>query len=394
MAFGGIGTLAWIQGRQGITTPDPGRLDSYRKNPISMPSPWQQQSGNLTQLAWSDIFGAQLPVITREQAMTIPGVARGRGILLSLIADKPLIQYRASDRIPNQPTWLYRCPGWQGPWQRMARTLDDHIFEGISLWRTTRGAASSGLRPILEAWHVPFDDWMIDDATGLILLLDDDAQWQPVDEDEVLLLPAASEGLLAYASRTLMGAVELERSWIKRAASAIPMIDLHETVQSGIDPVEAQEVVDAWAAARASDNGSIAYTPYSIEARALGQYSPDMFIEARNHTKLDIAAFLQLPGALLDASTATASLTYVTTETQMSSLDSMTIPYWARPLEDRLSQDDVCPVGNIVRFSWGEAYTEPAGPIHTTPTGDEVVTDVAVADVNGLDSPASQEGTA
>jgi hypothetical protein len=315
--------------------------------------------------------------MTREQAMTIPGVVRGRGIILSLIADKPLKSYRADAPLDPQPTWLYRCPGWQGPYQRMARTLDDHIFNGVSLWGCTRGAGTGGLRPILEAWHIPWDDWMVDDPSGVILLLDDDGHWIPADAEAVILIPASHEGLLATATRTLVGAVELERTWAKRAASAIPMIELHETIQSGIDATEAQEVVDAWALARASENGGIAYTPYSIEARALGQYSPDMFIEARNSARLDIAAFLQIPGSLLDASTATASLTYVTQEGQSSSLDTLTVPYWARPIEDRLGQDDVVPVGQSVRFAWGEAYTEPSGPIITAPLGHPAIQDAA-----------------
>ena len=370
---GALSTLSWLQTRA-VPGPDPERLSSYRKNPLRMPSPWQSENGTLERLAWSDIFGAALPMITRDQAMTIPGVARGRGILLSLIADKPLIGYDKSSRLDPQHRWLYRAPGWQGPWQRMARTLDDHIFNGVSVWEVRRGAAAAGLKPILEAWHIPFDDWEVDEA-GRVCLLDEDGHFVPADEDEVLVLPGASEGLLAYASRTLLGAVELERSWAKRASSAIPMIDLHETVQSGMDPDEAQEVVDAWAAARASDNGGIAYTPYSIEARALGQYSPDMFIEARNSARLDIAAFLQIPGSLLDASTATASLTYVTQEGQASSLDTLTVPYWARPLEDRLSQDDVVPIGQSVRFDWTSAYTEPPGPIVTSPSGHPVLVD-------------------
>jgi hypothetical protein len=376
MAFGGLNTLGWIQGRT-PATPDPGRLDSYRKNALSLPSPWQ--TGALSQIAWADVFGTSIPAMTRDQAMSIPGVARGRGIILSLIADKPLVDYRGSERLDPQPSWLYRSPGWQGPFQRMARTLDDHIFNGVSLWGCKRGAGTGGLRPILEAWHIPWDDWMVDEDSGTICLLDADGHWVPADEDEVLLLPGASEGLLSIATRTLVGAVELERTWAKRAASAIPMIELHETIQSGITQEEAQEVVDSWAVARASENGGIAYTPYSIEARALGQYSPDMFIEARNSARLDIAAFLQIPGSLLDASTATASLTYVTQEGQSSSLDTLTVPYWARPIEDRLSQDDVVVMGQSVRFAWGEAYTEPTGPIITSAAGHPAIQEAAAA---------------
>ena len=375
MAFGGIGTLSWLMGRD-ATSPDPGRLESYRKNRLQMPSPWQQ--GALSQLVWDDLFAAAVPTITRAQAMTIPAVARGRGIILSLIADKPLVDYRAGVRLDPQPGWLFKSPGWQGPWRRMAETLDDHIFYGVSLWRTLRGSAPAGaaIAPILQAWHQPFSDWDTDEL-GRICLLDEDGQFVPADESEVILIPGPSEGLLEMATRTLTGAVDLEKAWVQRAKNPIPMIELHETIESGIDPDEAQEVVDAWAKARASENGGIAYTPNSIEAKALGQYSPDMFIQARNSSRLDIAAFLQIPGSLLDASTAAASLTYVTQEGNQSILDTMTVPYWARSIEDRLGQDDVVPIGQGVRFAWAEAYTEPPGPIITGAAGHPAIQDAA-----------------
>lgn len=368
-------TLAGIAWATRYTTPST-KTPTTARNRLSFPNPWQ--SGSLNPLLWSDIFGDAMPMMTRDEAMTIPGVSRGRGILLSLIADKPLVQFRGSTRIPDQSPWLYRSPGWQGPWRRMANTIDDHIFYPYSLWGTVRGSASSGVKPILEAWHIHWDDWEIDEA-GRICTRDEDGQMMPADEDDVLLIPGPSEGLLAVAARTLIGAVDLEQTWIQRAKNPIPAIELHETAATDMDETEAQAFVDAWAAARKDPNGAVAYTPWNIEARALGQYSPDMFIEARNAARLDTAAFFQLPGSLLDASTATASLTYVTQEGQASSLDTLTVPYWARPIEDRLSQDDVVPQGNIVRFAWAEAYTEPQGRIISAdPAAAAAIRDTAV----------------
>ena len=177
----------------------------------------------------------------------------------------------------------------------------------------------------------------------------------PVDEDEVIYLPSAHDGLLSYATRTLRGSVELEQAWVSRAKNPIPTIDLHETIDTGMERDERQLVVDDWAKARSDPNGAIASTPYNIEARVLGSLDPQMFIEARNASRLDVANFFQIPASALDATTATASLTYVTQESGQNSIDSMTIPYWVRPLEDRLSQDDVLPIGHITRFAWAEA---------------------------------------
>lgn len=342
------------------------------------------QTGSLSELPWNDLFGDVAPSITRSQAMTIPGVSRARGIIISLISDKPLVDYVQnaskadvqSEATPIQPTWLYRTPGWQGPYQRMLLTLDDHIFYGDSLWACTRGAAQAGLRPILQAWHVPYDAWRID-PIGRIEVLDQDGAFVPAQDDEVIYLPSSSDGLLTYAARTLRGAVALETAWVARIKNPIPALDLHETEETNWEQAERQQVVDDWAKARNDPNGSISSTPWNIEARVLGTVDPSLYIEGRNAIRLDIASFFQLPASLLDSTTATASLTYTTQESAQSSLDSLTVPYWSRPIEDRLSQDDVVPIGHVLRFNYAAAYTEPPGLIVTSGMGHPAIVDAA-----------------
>jgi hypothetical protein len=326
---------------------------------VGIRSPWTE--GQLNKLVWSDIFGTQAQWITRAEAMTIPGVHKARSVLLALIADKPLTGFRDETELAEQPRWLYRSPGMFGPYQRMAQTIDDHIWYGWSLWARQNGTRDD----ILSAWRIPFELWQFD-ANGRILVVDEDGQFAPVDEDEVILIPGPSEGLIEYATRTLRGAAELEQAWVKRAKNPIPAIELHETIDSGILDSEAQEVVDAWAAARADPNGAIAYTPYSIEARALGQGSPDMFIEGRNASRIDIANFFALPASLIDGSLSTASLTYSTQEGRRNEVYDYSIPYWCRPIEDRLSQDDVTPAGTSIKFDFSRLLTTEQAPVNTT----------------------------
>jgi hypothetical protein len=328
---------------------------------LEIRSPWTV--GALNPLVWNDIFGTATQWVSRPEAMTIPGVHRGRATLLSLIADKPLRAFRLDELIDPQPRWLYWTSGQTTPWMRMAMTIDDLIFYGWSLW----GRANGSRGEILDAQRIPIDAWQFD-ANGMVLVRDEDGKFVPVDETSVILFQGPSEGLLVYASRTLRGAAELEQAWIKRAKNPIPAIELHETVESGMLDTEAQEVVDGWAAARNDPNGAIAYTPYNIEAKALGQISPDMFIEARNATRIDIASFFALPAAMLDASLSTASLTYSTQEGRFAEVFTTSLPYWVRPIEARLSQDDVCPSGQSVKFDIS-SFT-PNTPPPTIPTED------------------------
>lgn len=305
-----------------------------------------------------DSVAADLP-LSRDQAMCIPGVYRARAILLSLIPDKPLGAWRGDVAIsPEESPFLYRTPGILGPWQRMARTVDDLIFYPYSLWLTQRGEPVEGRRPILNAVHCPYSSWRINEA-GQIELENDDFGWDVADEDDVLLIPGPSEGLLAYASRTMRGAAALESTWVNRAGNPKAITEIHITEDAQLADNEAEALRDNYVAARQSPNGAVVVTPAGVEIIDHGAAEASLFVEGRNGARLDIAAFFNLPGSLLDASTATASLTYVTQEGEFNSLDAVSLPYWYRPIEARLSQDDVVPRGQSVRFDMQDHAPNP-----------------------------------
>lgn len=335
---------------------NPGPADISR---AGISSPWTV--GNLSPLVWNDVFGTTLPTITRAEALSIPSVYRARAILLSLIADKPLNAWRKDELlgVDEQPRFLHRTPGLFGPWQRMAWTLDDLFFYGESLWMTNRSAAESdGRKPIIDATRVPYDSWRVDQDTGTILIMDpgtaDTAPFErPADQDEVLYIPGPSEGLLEYASRTFRGAADLEQSWVDRAAYPSPLTELHMTDDSAqLDDDETLLMRDNYIKARRTRGGSVTVTPSNVEVIDHGTADGSLFIEGRNGARLDVAAFFNLPGAILDATTAQASLTYVTQEGTRTSVYDLSLPYWVRPIEARLSQDDVVPRGQSVRFDF------------------------------------------
>jgi hypothetical protein len=331
---------------------------------VGIRSPWS--TGTLAPVILPDlasIFGVdEFEWATREEALSIPAVYRARAILLALIPDKPLSAYRGAERLPYvDARWLQRTPGILGPWQRMARTVDDLIFYPYSLWLTKRGVRDGdGRRPILDAVHCPYGSWRINEADQ-IELANRDGGWDIADEDEVLLIPGPSEGLLRYASRTLRGSADLERSWVDRARNPSPITELHLTDDTQLDDAEVAETRDGWVKARRARNGAVAVTPSNVEVIDHGTADSALFIEGRNTSRMDIASFFNMPGAILDATTAQASLTYVTQEGTRTSLYDLTLPYWYRPIEARLSQDDVVPSGQSVRFDFSSlAPTAPA----------------------------------
>jgi phage portal protein BeeE len=121
---------------------------------------------------------------------------------------------------------------------------------------------------------------------------------------------------------------------------------------------------ESWVNARRAKNGAVAVTPANVEVIDHGSSADaNLYIEGRNSSRMDIASFFNLPGAILDASQAQASLTYVTEQNTRSSVYDLTLPYWVRPIESRFSQDDVVPRGQRVAFDFSTLAPTAPGPV-------------------------------
>lgn len=322
-------------------------------------SPWQ--TGQLSALVYADVLGSDsLTMVTRAEAMSCPAVVKARHVIVGQLAGLPLVAMRGPDVLPDidQPSWLYRTDGAMSPWHRMAWTLDDLIFTGWSLWQVTRGAAPE--RAILTADRVDIEAWEFD-HDGHVLI-----DHEIVNANDVILFAGPGEGLCSFAARTVRAYRRTEDAWQGRVRNPVPIIELHSNADDELLEGEAQAYVDAFSKARLDVNGAVAYTPQAIDLRVHGEADSSMFIEARNALRTDVANCTGLPTAALDGSVATASLTYVTQDGKFSEL-AEGLRLWLEPVQARLSQDDVVPRGQRVRFDTGDRTAVPASP-----TGPEV----------------------
>lgn len=322
-------------------------------------SPWA--TGALNQLVWADILDAELLPVTRGVAMTVPSVAKARHLLVTYIAGVPLRAMRGTDVLPvdQQPTFLYRTNGASTPWHRMAWTIDDLLFNGWSLWAVTRGARDGNTYgPILDATRVPPEWWTFNDDGRI------EVNGSEVREDEVILFAGPAEGLCEFAAGTIRAARNIELAWAGRVRSPIPVVELHQTTDDELTDDEVDELLAAYIAARQDPNGAVVYTPNGIDLRVHGEQASSYLVEARNAVRLDVANMTGLPGESLDGSLSTASLTYTTQEGTRTEVGDA-LRMWFEPIEARLSQDDVVPRGQRVRFDRGDLVApipSPTGP--------------------------------
>lgn len=315
--------------------------------------------GQLQQLVWSDLLGADVLPVTRAEAMTVPAVVKARHLLVTHLAGVPLRAMRGTDVLDeqHQPPFLYRTSGASTPWHRMAWTIDDLFFTGWSLWWVARGTD----RTILDAGRIPPEWWSITADNQI------EVHGQPVQDPwSVVLFAGPSEGLLEYASRTIRAARNIEQSWAGRVRNPVPVVELHQVSDDELTDEEIDQLIDGYTTARQDPNGAVVYTPSQVELRVHGDPAGSQMVEARNAVRLDVANLTGLPAEALDGSLATASLTYTTQEGTRSELTDA-LRMWFEPIEARLSQDDVVPRGQRVRFD----RTDLAAPT-PSPTGPTV----------------------
>ncbi|GAB3118400.1 hypothetical protein GCM10027056_00260 [Glaciibacter psychrotolerans] len=306
---------------------------------------------------FSDDAAAKLP-LSREIAISVPAVSKARNLLVSTIAKFPLRALDTKGLIQNQPPFLYRTNSAVTPYERMAWTVDDMVFYGVSLWLAKRGAKdSSGRGAILDAEWCPRHLWSI--VGGQVIV-----DGEPMPEDAVILFNSPFEGLLQVGQRTVTGAVDQEAAWVGRAKNPVPLIDLHR-IDDQLTDEEVTEFVAAWAKARTSENGAIGSTPPSIEIKTYGEVKADLMTEGRNAIRTDVGSFLNVRASMLDGTSGIDSLTYTTKDGEKNSFYEFDLPFWTDPIEARLSMDDIVTSGQRVRFDKYEAYNlpTPTGPI-------------------------------
>lgn len=354
------------------------RPDYLASAALEISSPWiDEDAPTLNVVAFAEMLGltADMLPLNRQAAIGIPAVSKARNLICSTIAKWPLRALRATPANGDTPAadvdvtadypWLFRTNDAVSPYDRMFWTVDDAIFYGASLWLTERGAAdSSGRAPILHAARCPKEWWKIED--GKIKVQPQGVgKWRVLQAHEGVFLNFPFEGLLGIAQRTLRGAIAVERSWVGRAVSPLPLVDLHRTDDTAMTPDEVKDMVKDWATARSDPYGAVGSTPENVELNVLGDVKAELAVEGRNAIRTDVGSFVNVRASMLDGTMGIDSLTYSTTEGERNSFYEFDLPFWTDPLEARLSLDDLVPRGVRMAFAkYGADDPElpPTGP--------------------------------
>jgi hypothetical protein len=313
---------------------------------IPLKSPFSESS--LKRIALAELAGLRPDQVTREEALKVPAVVRGRDLICLTLGRYPFAMFRSAgtgnpdddERVPL-PAWLQSTATGIPTRSRVIWSLDDLLFGGMSVWATERDPAT---KQITDAVRVSPEYWNVDpDTLGV------QVYGEPAQADQVIIFEGYRQGLLTMAAEGVTASRDLANAWQQRVKSPVPLVKITQT-ESNVDLTddEIDDLVLDFEAAR-RESGT-AFVPYGFDADAMGTVAPDLYVAGRNADRLDWANNIGLPASLLEGSQATAALTYSTQEGRRNEFVDYSLAAWALPIEDRLSQDDVTPPGHYVRF--------------------------------------------
>ncbi|QMV84737.1 phage portal protein [Corynebacterium hindlerae] len=299
---------------------------------VAYESPWATR-GNLI-----EVFAPEIaPInVSRAVAMSIPAVARARRIICTAVARCSLTVTPAT----TQPAWVDRTDGPVSPWHRMVWTVDDLLFYGASLWAVERDTDGR----VIAADRVPFDEWGVT-ATGAIT-------WRGVEVDDqtVIHIPAADEGILTTGAAAIRHAAALAAAASKAANSPAAHTELHQTEGEPLTDSDVQKLVDGWIRARNSPNGAVSFTNKAIQVIEHGTFDTHLLIDGRNAAALDIARMCGIPAVLLDVAAVDNTIKYENIQARNLELIDYCLDSFMAPIAARLGMDDVVAPGQSVAF--------------------------------------------
>lgn len=327
---------------------------------------------NLDPVIFPATAGSQ---VTMQAALQVPPVAKATLLYGTVMAS---LRVKVTDDVTGADvTDQYRWLNWSGtaetPAHRWAGCQQDMMFfrEGvIFVGRDADGKIYDGIK-------LPRNMWSLD-ALGRVMI---NGTVYPNQSELIYFKSLLPQGFLEYGAENIAHYHDLVSTIRSRGRNPIPLLELHvtEDYEPPIGDNESRELkktAEDWATARRSPEGAVAITPRGIQliAHQPNNSDAEMLTGARNAVRLDSANFLNINAAMLDGNNGTSD-TYSNTLQNQNEFTSLSMSTWTRPLEARLSMDDVTAPGHSVSFGVNtfDQSTIQSNPVGNTGTATEPV---------------------
>lgn len=322
---------------------------------------------------------------TRNEAMSVPAVARARNIICGTIASLPIHLYGTNTgQKLTTPVMLYQPDPASPKAVTLAWLADSLLFYGRGYLQILETYAEDN-RPRAARWIDPNRVTTTTDLSGTLVTgyAVDGAAVPNQGRGSLIAFQGLDEGLLARAGRTIRTAVELEAAAYRAAQEPTPQVALKNT---GVDLPAAKvlELLTGWKKARQERAtayvGNLDIQPLSFDPKA------QQLVEARQFMASEIARAVGIPAWYLNAEA--ASMTYTNVTSERRALVDFSLRPIMKAIEDRLSMEDVSVRNSEVRFDLDDFLR--GNPLERI----DVITKLLAANVIDIDEARAMEDLA
>jgi HK97 family phage portal protein len=286
---------------------------------------------------------------SREEAMSIPTIARARGIICSSIAATPIILRDRSTGVRIDPPRVINTPDPRVPGSAIyVWTAEDILFTGFAFWRILELYADTfRVRRVERIAPTRIGTFLNDNGTEVLYYTIDGNRIPETGVGSVVVFYGNDEGLLNRAGTTIRAGAELERAATMYAREPMPTMILKSNGAS-LPPDRIAKLLESWGQARR--NRSTAFLNADVTLDAVGFDPEKMQLNAaRNYISTELSRAIGIPAYFTDAPTG-SSMTYSNaTLAKQNLLDFSLIPIMTS-IEERLSMPDFVSSTTVARF--------------------------------------------
>jgi phage portal protein BeeE len=302
---------------------------------------------------------------SRNAAMQVPAIARGRSLICSMVASTPLQMYNEVwDEEAGEMMKKYIAPR---SWLRqpdpsvtysflMSWTVDDLIMYGRAFWliteRTADGFPSKYTR-------LPAAMCVTRDQPGPVYFAPSNQvyfQGGQIDENNLVQFLCGEEGLINQTEQSVQTALRLEQARLRNAQSTMPSGVLYQTGGEPLSADELSEIAQAFNAARVNGNQTAALNEYMKYEETTATPDKMLLIDAARFQGEEITRIMGVPPYL--AGYSIGSYSYTNSKSAREDLYLFAARQYANCIAETLSMPNITPRGTFVCFDIDDYLAE------------------------------------
>lgn len=293
--------------------------------------------------------------ITRNEAMSVPAVARCRNLICGVISSMELeTELKATDeKIANLP-WLNQLSKSAPNAVVLSWIVDALLFYGTAYLEVTEVYQDDN-RP--ARFEFVSNNRVIAQLNHNSTFVDEywvDSKSRPMSGiGSLVTIQLGGEGILANGARVLRAAVDLEKAASTAAATPVPSGILKNN-GADLGDKEVAGLLAAWKRSRAER--STAYLTSSLDYQPTA-FSPKdmMYNEAQQYMATQIARLCNVPAYYISADM-NNSMTYANVQDERRQFVSLSLQPFISAIEQRFSMDDLTPNTQYVSFDMDSGF--------------------------------------